>query len=187
MKVQLPWLLHCVYPIGITASEMFEGTYISQINGSRSVFAGWMISYPHLWVSTHQQGWKHWMGCNWPQSSLGISAGSKFPNTKNHVSYTSMSDAWHTIITEVSMVLNFSVKTCNIYTFSLLRLITELTLIWLNRFKHTPTSAEVRQKQKLIKYKIQEGRARMAERIIISIKQEEFMGYASEVPLYLFV
>lgn len=40
-----------------------------------------------------------------------------------------MSDAWHTIITEVSMVLNFSVKICNIYTFSLLRLITELTLI----------------------------------------------------------
>lgn len=47
-KVQLLWLLHCVYSISITASKTFERTYASQMNGSRSVFAGRMISYPNL-------------------------------------------------------------------------------------------------------------------------------------------
>lgn len=55
-KVRLPWLLRCMKSVSIAAGKSFGCTYASQMNGSRSAFAGRIISYSR--VSTQQQGWR---------------------------------------------------------------------------------------------------------------------------------
>lgn len=53
------------------------------------------------------------------QSLFGISV----------ICYALISDSWHTVIADVSMVLNLSVKICDIDAFNLLILMTELSII----------------------------------------------------------